>query len=71
MISFRGWTSFAREYFVHFAGIVKEEFDGWNSPWRIHEVLRAIRSYRGAGKLRLGEIRSLDHSRNSFQGFGS
>jgi hypothetical protein len=36
---------------VHFTGVVKEALDGWNSPWRIHEVLRAVRSCRGAGEL--------------------
>jgi hypothetical protein len=70
-ISFHGWTSFAKEHFVHFAGIVKEEFDSRNSPWRIHKVPRTIRSYRGVRKLHLGEIGPLDHLRNSFRGFGS
>jgi hypothetical protein len=41
-----------KEYLVHFVGVVKEELDGRNSPWRIHEVPRAVRSCRGAGKLR-------------------
>jgi hypothetical protein len=41
-----------KEHFVHFAGIVEEEFDGWNSPWRIHKILRAVRSSRGVGELR-------------------
>jgi hypothetical protein len=41
-----------KEYLVHFAGIVKKELDGRNSPWRIREVSRAVRSCRGAGKLR-------------------
>jgi hypothetical protein len=41
-----------KEYLVHFVGVVKEELDGRNSPWRIHEVPRVARSCRGAGKLR-------------------
>jgi hypothetical protein len=40
-----------KENFVHFVGIVKEEFDDQNSPWRIREVSRAVRSCRGAGEL--------------------
>jgi hypothetical protein len=34
-----------KEHFAHFIGIVKEELDGQNSPWRICEVQRAVRSY--------------------------
>jgi hypothetical protein len=45
------WTSFREEHFVHFAEIIKEEFDGQNPPWRIHEVPEAVRSCRGAGRL--------------------
>jgi hypothetical protein len=41
-----------KEYLVHFVGVVKEELDGRNSPWRIREIPRAVRSCRGAGKLR-------------------
>jgi hypothetical protein len=41
-----------KEHFVHFVGIVKEELDGRNSPWRIREVPRAVRSCRGAEELR-------------------
>jgi hypothetical protein len=37
---------------VHFVGVVKDELDGRNPPWRIREVPVAIRSCRGAGKLR-------------------
>jgi hypothetical protein len=40
-----------KEHFVHFAGIVKEEFDGRNSPWRIREVPRAVGSCRGARRI--------------------
>jgi hypothetical protein len=54
-----------KEHFVHFAGIVKEEFDGQNSSWRIHEVPRAIGSCNGERRImvtvflsaRSGEIR--------------
>jgi hypothetical protein len=49
---FRRRTSSERRYRVHFAEIVKEEIDGRNSPWRIREVLEAVRSCRGTGKLR-------------------
>jgi hypothetical protein len=41
-----------KEYLVHFAGVVKEALDGQNSPRGIHEVLRVVRSCRGAGELR-------------------
>jgi hypothetical protein len=41
-----------KEYVVHLVGVVKEELDSQNSPWRIHEIPRAVRSCRGAGKLR-------------------
>jgi hypothetical protein len=44
-------TSFVREHFVHFVGIIKEEFDGRNPPWRIHEVSEAVKSCKGARKL--------------------
>jgi hypothetical protein len=70
-ISFRRWTSFVKEHFVHFMGIVKDEFNDRNCLWRIHKFLRTVRSYRGSGKLWSGEIGSLDHSWNSFWGFGS
>jgi hypothetical protein len=40
-----------KEYRVHFAGVVKEESDGRNSPWRIHEVPRAVRSCRGVRRV--------------------
>jgi hypothetical protein len=46
------WTSSVKEYLVHFTGVVKEESDGQNSPWRIREVLEAVRSCRGVGELR-------------------
>jgi hypothetical protein len=42
---------FHEAIFVHFVGVVKEASDGHNSPWRIHKVSRAVRSYRGAGEL--------------------
>jgi hypothetical protein len=68
-------TSSVREHFVHFAEITKEEIDGRSSPWRIHEVPEAVRSCRGARRLRkhsssvkLGRNRSLDHSRNRVSG---
>jgi hypothetical protein len=41
-----------KEQFVHFTGIVKEEFDGRNSSWRIHKILRAVRSCKGEEELR-------------------
>jgi hypothetical protein len=41
-----------KEHFVHLIGIVKEEFDGHNSSWRIREVPRIVGSCRGAGELR-------------------
>jgi hypothetical protein len=41
-----------KDYLVHFVGVVKEELDGRNSPWRIREVPRAVRSCRGVGRLR-------------------
>jgi hypothetical protein len=41
-----------KEYLVHSIGVVKEELDGRNSPWRIHEIPRAVRSCRGVGRLR-------------------
>jgi hypothetical protein len=37
---------------VHFIGVVKEASDGHNSPWRIREVSRAVRYYRGEGELK-------------------
>jgi hypothetical protein len=40
-----------KEYLVHFTGVVKEALDGQNSPWRIHEVSRAVRSYRGERRI--------------------
>jgi hypothetical protein len=40
-----------KEYIVHLVGVVKEELDDRNSPWRICEILRAVRSCRGVGKL--------------------
>jgi hypothetical protein len=43
---------FCERYFIHFAKIVKEEFDGQNPPWRIREVPKAVRSHRGARELR-------------------
>jgi hypothetical protein len=41
-----------KEYIVHLKGVVKEKLGGRNSSWRIHEIPRAVRSCRGAGKLR-------------------
>jgi hypothetical protein len=40
-----------KEYHVHFAGVVKEESDDRNSPWRSREVPRAVRSCRGARRV--------------------
>jgi hypothetical protein len=49
--SFCRWTSSVKEYRVHFTGVVKEESDGRNSPWRIREVPRAARSCRGVRRV--------------------
>jgi hypothetical protein len=49
---FRKRTSSIREYDVRFARIIKEVLDGRNSPREICKVPRAIRSCRGARKLR-------------------
>jgi hypothetical protein len=45
------WTSSVKEYLFHFAGVVKEELDGRNSPWRIHEIPRVIISGRRARRV--------------------
>jgi hypothetical protein len=39
---------------VHFAGAVKEEMRGQNSPWRIHEVARAVGSKGVESWIRVG-----------------
>jgi hypothetical protein len=51
MTLFHRRTSLERRYRVHFAEIIKEEFDGRNSPWRIHEILETVRSCRGERRL--------------------
>jgi hypothetical protein len=40
-----------KEYLFHLVGVVKEELDGRNSPWKIREILSDVRSSRGTGKL--------------------
>jgi hypothetical protein len=49
---FAGGQVFVKIHVFISPEIVKEEFDGQNPPWRIHEVPKAIRSHRGAGELR-------------------